>query len=128
MKSAARVIYKSYMTYFQTFLPVYFYGMPNGKIQVMYARYSDTQANKSGLEFIFAELEDFVYDYEWDKIYVQKFIEISRKDFMHMVDQPDQRIKVFSINDTFNSYADAQHFLNNKLHNKLDYFVMEQMF
>jgi len=109
-------------------MPVYFYGMPNGKIHVMYAQFSDTKTNKSGLEFIFAELEDFVYDYETEKIYVQKFIEVSRNDFMRLVDMPDQRIKVFSINDTFNSYAEAQHFLNNKLHSKLDYFVMEQMF
>ncbi|HPE77315.1 MAG TPA: hypothetical protein P5210_05905 [Draconibacterium sp.] len=128
MKSSARIIYKSYMTYFHTFMPVYFYGMPNGKIHVMYAQFSDTKTNKSGLEFIFAELEDFVYDYETEKIYVQKFIEVSRNDFMRLVDMPDQRIKVFSINDTFNSYAEAQHFLNNKLHSKLDYFVMEQMF
>ncbi len=128
MKSSARIIYKSYMTYFHTFMPVYFYGMPNGKIQVMYARFCDTQTNKSGLEFIFAEHEDFVYNYETDKIYFRKFIEIDRKDFMRMVDQPDQHLKVFSINDTFNSYAEAQHFLNNKQHNKLDYFVMEQMF
>jgi len=109
-------------------MPVYFYGMPNGKIQVMYAQFCETQANKSGLQFIFAEHEDFIYDYETEKIFFQKFIEISKKDFMHMVDQPDQRIKVFSINDAFNSYEQAQQFLNNKLHNKLDYFVMEQMF
>lgn len=128
MKSTARIIYKSYMTYFHTFMPVYFYGMPNGKIQVMYAQFCETQANKSGLQFIFAEHEDFIYDYESDKIYVQNIIELSKADFMHMVDQPDQRIKVFSINDTFNSYEEAQHFLNNKLHNKLDYFVLEQMF
>jgi ABC-type sulfate transport system substrate-binding protein len=109
-------------------MPVYFYGMPNGKIQVMYAKFCDTQANKAGLEFVFADHEDFVYDYESDKIYAQKVIEISKMNFMQMVDQPDQRIKVFSVNDSFNSYAEAQHFLNNKLHNKLDYFVMEQMF
>lgn len=101
MKSSARIIYKSYMSYFHTFMPVYFYGMPNGKIQVMYAQFCDTLANTSGLEFIFAEHEDFAYDYETDKIYLQKFIEISKTDFMKMVDQPDQHIKVFSINDTF---------------------------
>ena len=128
MKSSARIIYKSYMTYFHTFMPVYFYVMPNGKIQVMYARFCGTQNNKAGLEFIFAEHEDFIYDYETDKIFFQKFIEISRNDFMHKVDQPEQRIKIFSINDTFNSYTEAQQFLNNKLHNKLGFFVMEQMY
>lgn len=128
MNSNARIIYKSYMTYFHTFFPVYFYGMPNGKIVAMYATYSDLSVSENDVEFVFAEHEDFVYDYANDKIFLNRHTEIDRADFKNLVDRPEQRTKIFYLTHDLKSYADAEQFLSRKSHPRLDYFVMEQMF
>ena len=114
MESKAKLIYKSYMTYFHTFLPVYFYGMPNGKIYCMYARFYQGEANKSEFEFVFAEHEDFTYDYDSDLVFVYGTKGIDLDGFKDLVDQPNQRIKLIEIYGRMKSYAEAQQFLELK--------------
>jgi hypothetical protein len=101
MKSRATVIYKSYMTYFHTFLPVYFYGMPDGKIYVVYAFFTKTENNQEGLEFVFAIHEDFRYNHKYDKIFTLDWTELSKADFMKKVDEPDQRIEIIEVRKYF---------------------------
>ena len=115
MKTKAKLIYKSYMTYFHTFLPVYFYGMPNGKLYCMYARYPESNPDFSEFEFVFAEHEDFIFNYQAEKILFHGATEISLQNFKKMVDQPDQRVNIIETTSEIESYADAQFFLNDKI-------------
>ena len=112
MEAKARLLYKSYMTYFHTFLPVYFYGMPNGKIYCVYGRLSQRLYSESSLEFLFMEHEDFNYDYELDIIVAYGGKEISHENFKDLVDRPNQRLKTMKLFGNFKSYAEAQDFLN----------------
>ncbi len=125
MVMKAKLIHKSYMTYFHTFLPVYFYGMPNGKVYCMYAQFYDSAVKKSELEFVFAEHEDFSYDYQTGKIRGYGQNDISLNLFREMVEQPDPRIKNIETQGGFESYADAQHFLDNNLEMKINSFELE---
>ncbi|WP_319228503.1 hypothetical protein [Draconibacterium orientale] len=115
METKAKLIYKSYMTYFHTFLPVYFYGMPNGKVYCMYARYPESIPDFSEFEFVFAEHEDFIFNYHSEKILFHGAKEISSQSFKKMVDQPDQRVNIIETSSEIESYADAQFFLNEKI-------------
>lgn len=114
MEQKARLIYKSYMTYFHTFLPVYFYGMPNGKVYCFYARFIDNKTNRAGLEFIFARHDDFSYDYDSDRITTFGNQKITRKAFIDWVDKPDQRITELKVCENLSSYAEAHSFINQK--------------
>lgn len=127
MEVKARIIYKSYMTYFQTFLPVYFYGMPNGKIYCIYAQFYEINPGKSGLEFVFAEHEDLAYDYESDELLFKNFKKISLPEFIDIVDKPDQRIKTLKIYGNIDSYAEAQEFLNTKAKSMVHSLAFEQV-
>lgn len=125
MEAKARLLYKSYMTYFHTFLPVYFYGTPNGKIYCIYGRLSKKLYHESSLEFQFMEHEDFNYDYELDVILAYGDKEISHENFKEMVDQPNQRLKTIKLFGNFTSYAEAQEFLNESVVKMIDNLEME---
>lgn len=111
MEKKARLLYKSYMTYFNTFLPVYFYGMPNGKVYCIYARYYNNNANNSKLEFVFAENENLTYNYQSDTIF-EMGTKVTLNNFKELVDQPEQRTRTLKIYSELNSYAEAQALLN----------------
>lgn len=108
MNTKPVLIYKSNMTYFHTALPVYFYGMPDGNISLVYARFYEINFHNTGLEFVFAELEDFSYDFETGQIYRYSSIEICLDDFREMVDRPETRIKINKSVRNIDSYAEAQ--------------------
>lgn len=118
MKTKAVLIYKSYMTYFPTALPVYIYGMPDSSIYIIYTRFYEKNLNNSGLEFVFAELEDFMIDFESGQLFLQKYIKISLADFKEKMDQPDPRLRIVKVLRNIESYAEAQTFLN-KLASKM---------
>ena len=126
METKAKLIYKSYMSYFHTFLPVYFYGMPNGKVYCMYARYSESNADFSEIEFVFAEHEDFIFNYQTEEIFYHGAKEISAQSFKKMVDQPDQRVNIIETTNEIESYADAQFFLNEKIQKTGNKLAFEQ--
>lgn len=111
METKVRLLYKSYMTYFHTSLPVYFYGMPNGKVYCIYARYDKNNMNNTKLEFVFGENEIFTYNYHSHTISAFG-TEVSLHNFKELVDQPGHRIKKIKIYDGLQSYAEAQSFLN----------------
>lgn len=118
MKTKAVLIYKSYMTYFPTALPVYIYGMPDSSIYIIYTRFYEKNLNNSGLEFVFAELEDFRIDFESGQLFLRKYIKISLSDFKEKIDKPDPRLRILKVLRNIESYAEAQTFLN-KLASKM---------
>ena len=118
MKTKAVLIYKSYMTYFPAALPVYIYGMPDSSIYIIYTRFYEKNLNNSGLEFVFAELEDFRIDFESGQLFLRKYIKISLSDFKEKIDKPDPRLRILKVLRNIESYAEAQTFLN-KLASKM---------
>ena len=106
------------MTYFHTALPVYFYGMPDGSISLVYARFYEINFHITGLEFVFAELDDFNYDFETGQIYSYSSIEICLDDFREMVDRPETRIKINKSLRNIDSYAEAQMHINKMAGNR----------
>lgn len=123
----AQLIYKSYMTYFHTLFPVYFYGLPNGKIVCIYACISEKENNKSGLEFVLAEHEDFIYDYHSGAIFIWGFKEITKQNFMDYVDRPDQRVVPMKKQGEFQSIPEALDFLNFKSKSLVNPFAVKDI-
>jgi hypothetical protein len=114
MEIKTRLLCKSHLTYFSTDMPVYFYGMPNGRIYCFYARFSEVRLNHSIPEFVFAVHEDFTYNYESGKIIAFGFKETPLSDYTEIVNGPEQRVRIMNVYQFLESYADAQLFLNTK--------------
>jgi hypothetical protein len=117
MESMARLIHKTYTTYLPTTLPANFYGFPDGKVYIIYSRFYEINFDKSGLEFVFAEHEEFRYDYESDKIYLWENETRKRPVFAEIVDKPEPKIKIVKVYRSLNSYGEAQKLLEKILVN-----------
>ena len=112
MKGNARLIYKSFNTCFRTFLPVYFYGMPNARIVILFAREKENCITRDKFEWVVASHLDFWYDYESDAILDFQNREYEFEDFMEYVDKLEQRIRTIKTFGNFPSYTEAQQFYN----------------
>jgi hypothetical protein len=121
MKLLAKLIHKTYMSYLPTAFPAHFYGMPNGKVYLIYSRFYDIKFGESGLEFVFAIHKEFLYDYEKEKIIpndkIKKIFPISAES----IDKPHPQIKILEINRGINSYGEALNVLNNEMQNMKKY-------
>lgn len=127
MELKAHFMYKSHMTYFHTLFPVYFYGLPNGKIVCMYANLSGNEDNQSGLVFVLAEHQDFIYDYHTGAIYIRGFKKISLEEFKDYVDKPEQRTVPLKRNNDFQSYSEALEFLNYGAKSMMNSFTVKDI-
>jgi hypothetical protein len=119
MKLQARLIYKSHFTCFQTSLPVYFYGMTNGKVVILLASNKTDFAYDTSVKWILAEHIDFQYDFESRKIFTADDDEISINEFMLFADNLEQRINVLATFGNFSSNDDAQKYFNLNVLNML---------
>ncbi len=114
MKPLAKLIHKTYMSYLPTAFPAHFYGMPNGKVYLIYSRFYDIKFGESGLEFVFAMHKEFSYDYEKEKILPSNKIRIKSPVFAELIDKPDPKIHILKINRSINSYGEALNYLNDE--------------
>ena len=114
MESFARLIHKSFMTYMPTRLPVQFYGLPDGKVYVIYARFYEVGFDKSGVEYVFGIHEEFLFDYENEKLYMANDRQKKNLIFYHQVDKPNPKIKVDKVYRGLNSFGEALIQLNKK--------------
>lgn len=114
MKPLAKLIHRTYASYLPTAFPAHYYGMPNGKIFLVFSRFYDEAFGKSGLEFVFAEHKDFSYDYEKETIMSSRRKLTKSPVFAEQVDYPRAKINVLSIRRELKSYGEAQIFLNNE--------------
>ncbi len=112
MKGNARLIYKSYNTCFRTFLPVYFYGMPNAKMVVLFIREKEDSLTRKAFEWVVATHLDFWYDYESDVIFDFQNREYDFEEFAEYVDKLEQRIRITNTFGHFRSYTEARQFYN----------------
>ena len=112
MKPIAKLIHRTYASYLPTAFPAHYYGMPNGKIFLVFSRFHEAAIGKSGLEFVFAEHKEFVYDYKNDTIVSTSKQLKQTPVFAEQVDYPQAKFNVFTINRDLNSYGEAQILIN----------------
>jgi hypothetical protein len=114
MKPLAKLLYQTYTTYFGTAFPAHYYGMPNGKVYLVFSRFYSADIGQSGIEFVFAEHKEFRYDYNSGTL-----LRISKNKrkvpvFAETVNKPDPKIKVVKVKRNLNSYGEAVRLLNNQ--------------
>lgn len=117
MKRQAKIIFKTFKSHLPTNLPVNFYGLPNGKVYVVYSRFYEKNFNNQSLEFVFAHHEEFFYDYEEGGLIL---LENNQKLFpvmAEMIDKPDPKIKIRKVSRNLRSYTEAQIVLNKMVAN-----------
>jgi hypothetical protein len=112
MEQVAKLIHKTDMTYLPTAFPAHFYGMPDGKIYIVFSRFYKVNFSETGLEFIFAEHKEFAYDYELEKILPSKKGFRKIPIFAETIDKPNPEIKILKIDRSLNSYGEAFIYLN----------------
>jgi len=111
MKTVAKLIHQSNMTYIPTNLPVRFYGLPNGRVYLLYARFFMSHAQKTGIEYVLAEHEEFDFDYEKDELVPRSTSRFPV--YREMVDKPNPLFHILQVNREVQSYDEAvQHLLS----------------
>jgi hypothetical protein len=118
MQSIAKLIHRTYASYLPTAFPAHYYGMPNGKIYVVFSRFYEIKFGGSGLEFVFAIHKEFKYDYEKDIIIPKKKFSIKTPVFAELLDKPDLKINVVKVCRDLNSYGEAINLLNKEAQEK----------
>ena len=112
MQTLAKLIHRTYASYLPTAFPAHYYGMPNGRIYVIYSRFYEIRFGGSGLEFVFAVHKEFKYDYEKEIIIPKKNFMIKMPVFAEQVDKPDLKFNIVKICRGLNSYGEAIKLLN----------------
>lgn len=112
MSIKSRLIYKSNNTCFQTFLPVSFFGMPDGRMLVCYTQFRNDDEDDTTQEWVVALHADFTYDYETDVIYTLETQEVDIEEFMELADTLEQRVKPLKTFGKFYNNTEAQQFFN----------------
>lgn len=114
MQTLAKLIHKATASYLPIAFPALYYGMPNGKIYVVYSRFYEIKFGGSGLEFVFAIHKEFKYDYEKEVILPRKKISFQTPVFSELVDRPNTKLNIVKICRGLNSYGEAINLLNNE--------------
>lgn len=110
MKSLSKLIHKSYMTFLPTHYPVHFYGLPDGKVYLFFARFYEMGFCKTNLEYVFAKHNDFSYDYD-NGVLIPK-TEFRAPVYNEMVDNPDPDITILEVRRDIQSYANATEYIS----------------
>jgi len=114
MENFAKLIHKSHITYLPTNFPVQFYGLPDGKVYILFARLYEIKFQRSGLEFVTAEHLEFSYNYKEEKLISHGILDSKKSVYSELVDKPNPKIKILKVNREFNSFAEAFVQLNEK--------------
>lgn len=59
-----KFICKVEKTHLPTAFPVYYFGMPDDRVYLIYSRLYDTPGGETRIEYVFAVLEEYSYNYE----------------------------------------------------------------
>ena len=112
MKLKSKLIYKSVSTCFQTYLPVYFYGLSDGRMMVLFTRFKTDDPRDTIQEWVMALHYDFTYEFESGTILTNALEEIGIEEFMDLTDNCEQRVKTIKTFGEFMSNAEAQKYIN----------------
>lgn len=118
MENFAKLIHKSHTTYLPTNFPAHFYGLPDGKVYVIYPRFYEIKFLRSGMEFVLAEHLEFSYNYQEEKLTYKGNPDHQKSIYPELVDKPEPKFKIIKVNREFNSFAEAIDNLNKKARNQ----------
>ncbi len=119
MENFAKLIHKSHITYLPTNFPVQFYGLPDGRVYILFARFYEIKFQRSGIEYVTAEHLEFSYNYNEEKLIPQGNYDSKKPFYSELIDKPNPKIKILKVNREFNSYAEAYFQLNKKAKTQL---------
>lgn len=119
MENYAKLIHKSHITYLPTNFPVQFYGLPDGKVYILFARLYEIKFQRSGIEFVTAEHLEFSYNYAEEKLILHGNPDSKKPVYSELVDKPSPRFKILKVNREFKSLAEAFVQLNQKAKTQL---------
>lgn len=114
MQTTAKLIYRTNASYLPIAFPAVYYGMPNGRIYVIYSRFYEIKYSGSGLEFVFAVHKEFKYDYDREIIIPVRRFRFDAPIFSEHVDMPGSKITIIKIYRGLNSYSEAINLLNDE--------------
>ncbi len=89
--------------------------MPDGKVYMVYARFFNPAPDKTDMEFVLAQHEEFRFDYKRSKLipkYSTRFPVYSE-----MVDKPNPIFQILHISREVKSYAEAVQLLYSRTGN-----------
>jgi hypothetical protein len=89
-------------------------GLPDGKVYIIYSRFYEINFNNSGLEFVFAVHEEFLFDYKNEKLLT--VTPLGQPINTVLVDKPEPKIKILKVYRNVNTYSQAQKLLNEIAH------------
>lgn len=112
MVSVAKLIHEASVSYLPTKFPVHYYGLPDGKVYLIFARFYNKGFGKSGIEFVFAQHKEFLFDYKNETVLPATNDFKRTKLFNESVDKPNPKIKIYKIYKKLNSFAEAKAKLN----------------
>ena len=125
MQTLAKLIHRATASYLPIAFPALYYGMPNGRIYVVYSRFYEVKFGGSGLEFVFAVHKEFKYDYEKEIIVPRKKFSFNTPVFSELVDRPNTKINIVKICRGLNSYGEAINLLNKEAHEMYSFNINE---
>lgn len=113
MRPTAKLIHKTDMTYLPTAFPAHYYGMPDGKVYLIFSRFYRVNYGEpgNGIEFVFAEHNEFFYDYQNEKILSKNSLNQAPV-WEENVDKPYPKISIIKVDRNLNSYGEALVVLN----------------
>ena len=111
---AARLLHSSNMTYLPTNLPVQYYGLPDEKVYIIYARFYDIGFDKSGVEYVFAIHQEFTYSYKEEKIVPVKYHFRNLIQNNAIIDNQDPIFRIIKVYRNINSFSEAFDLINKK--------------
>ncbi len=107
MEPIGKLIYKTQASNLPTSLPVYFYGLPDGKVYLIYSRFYEVNFSNTDLEFVLAVHKEYTYNFEKEELYSVVLKDVIPPELYKIVDKPDLRIKIIKVYRNLNSYSDA---------------------
>ena len=110
----AKLIHDACMNYLPTNLPAQFYGLPDGKVYVVFARFYTNKFKRSDIEYVFATHEEFLYDYENEKLTFIDCNNIEIPVYNESVDKDYPKINIFKELRTIQSFGEAALLLDKK--------------
>jgi hypothetical protein len=114
MENFAKLIHKSHITYLPTNFPAQFYGLPDGKVYIIFARLYEIKFQRSGIEFVTAEHLEFSYNYTDEKLILHGNQDSKRPVYPEQVDKQNPKFKILKVNREIKSLAEAFALLNKK--------------
>lgn len=119
MENYAKLIHKTHITYLPTNFPAQFYGLPDGKVYIIFARLYEIKFQRSGIEFITAEHLEFSYNYAEEKLILHGNLDSKKPVYPEQVDKQNPKFKILKVNREINSLAEAFVLLNQKAKTQL---------